>query len=201
VGSAAFRFAEGLAFGPEDCILEIGSEHGEGSTAALAAAAHASKVPFYSIDVDPGVSAGIAHIPGVTPVCGAAEDVLAAWPHPERVRFAWLDGYDWPYSFYPGTAEQVAAYAARGRKITREDSQRSHLDIARLLLKHAGEDSLAAFDDTWLTPAHAWSGKGGTAVPFLLAEGWEIEAHSPPMPEPDDGWVILRDRRVRHDGT
>lgn len=194
MGSAAFRLAEQQAYHPGDCLLEVGSEHGGGSTAVLATVARASGVPFYSIDIDPDITARLSSIQGVIPVCGRAEDVLAAWPYPEHVRFAWLDGYDWPYSFYPGPPWQVAAYAARNQKITQKDSQLSHLEIAQRIPALTGPGSVVAFDDTWPTPDGSWSGKGGTAVPFLLAGRWELESHSEVTPEPPggDGYVVLR---------
>jgi hypothetical protein len=190
---AALAFAARAVYEPGlDCIVEVGSEHGDGSTAALAALAAERKVPFYSIDVDPAAVVAVAGIPGVSVICGDAAEVIADWTA-ERIRFAWLDGYDWPYSFFPGTPDQVAAYASRGQEITQEASQRSHLDISRHLDRLSPPGALAAFDDTWALPDGGWSGKGGTAIPFMLDTGWVVEDHSPAAVEPPaDGWVLLR---------
>jgi len=192
VGSTGFNLVEHADLAHGGCILEIGSDRGEGSTLVLLAAARRHGVPFFSIDVKPDVSEKAAVIPGVAAVCGRGEDVLADWGDRPEPRFCWMDGYDWPYSF-ADWAWQVAEYAQRGDPLTCEASQESHLAQAVLVHRLTSPGAIAVFDDTWATPS-GWSGKGGTAVPWLTGAGWAAEASGPPILEPPGGdyYVQLR---------
>lgn len=171
MGSSGYRVAADLEYRPGEVILEIGAERDEGSTSWLARVGP----PVLVIDVDPAACDRAARVPGVLTLEGLAEEALVGWSRP--IRFAWLDGHDWPYvgpEYPPGCwDEQGAQYRARGQDYSQEASQTSHLRIAELIAEHVVPGGVIAFDDTWETGS-GWDGKGGTAVPYLLNHGFEL---------------------------
>lgn len=134
MGTAGYMHAQGIQYRTGEVILEVGS--GE-STHWLAQVG--PKV--FSLDI----VAPIQPLPAVLYWMGPAESALVGWTAP--IGFAWLDGWDFPYTGvdYP---EQAAAYAARGQEFSQEASMRSHLAIAQRI---TGLARVIAFDDTWRT--------------------------------------------------
>jgi len=198
MGGSAYTYAASLSYTPEECIVEVGSERGEGSTAYLAFLASECGVPFFSIDVDPDAAERARSIGGVQVLLGYAEDHLANWDGPP-VRFAWIDGHDWPYSWCARETwfkDQQARYAARGDTVTEEASMASHLVIARLIDPLTRSGTVVMFDDTWRDRNRRrgegrWRGKGGTAVPYLIKTGaWRLTGCVNGT-EPDDGFARL----------
>jgi hypothetical protein len=190
VGSHAYEYASQLSYQPDDCLLEVGS--GPASSAYLAELASQTKVAFVSVDVDPVVSEYAARHASATAVTARAEDVLRDWHAPPWVRFAWLDGYDWPYEFFAGTAGQRAAYASRGEQITQAASAASHLAIVQCLHPLTRPNAVVALDDTWLLdePGAVADGKGKTAVPYLTSLGWRV-LDNRSVPGRSDNYVVL----------
>lgn len=195
MGSAAYKWAYPQEYPPNTCILEIGSERGEGSTAYLAKLAKNRKVPFYSIDPDPQAAERVADLK-VEFICGTAEDVLADWDGPAP-RFVWADGADWPFSWHgegaPYHDELVRLrelYKQWGAEVSEDASAASHGVIAIALRHLMSPSGLVVFDDTWRHP-DGWKGKGRMAVPFLLTKRFEVQ-HATKGEEPHNGFVVLR---------
>lgn len=143
MGTIGYRYADVVSYRHGDVILEVGS--GE-STRHLATIG----LPVVTIDVDRSSFERVATIPNVEAHLGYAEDVLQGWDRP--IGFAWLDGYDWPYTGNPPDyyAEQRYRYAIRGYLLSQRESRRSHLNVVELIADHA---RVVAFDDTWRTHA------------------------------------------------
>jgi hypothetical protein len=164
-------------------ILEVGAERGEGSSAFLARVAHHWGIRF--VNVDPDITTHAT-------VIGFAEVV----PLPDHVRFAYLDGHDWPYSWHLSNpniiGKLIMQYAERGQELTREASASSHLKIVQRLLPHFTDRSTVVLDDTWRR-GKIWSGKGTLAMPFLLDHGWNLIVTTD-AEEPDDGFTLLERR-------
>ena len=152
----------------DEVIFEAGS--GPDSTPYLARVAHLYGVQLISVDVSDGHD---------------AVDWLAATTPTRRIRFAYLDSWDWPYPGLGGYGEQVEAeYAARGAAYGEDPSAAHHLALAEQVARRALPGALVVFDDTWLTP-EGWTGKGRDAVPWLLNRGWGLFArHLDEKPEP-----------------
>jgi hypothetical protein len=187
MGSLGYERAAELSYEPGECIIEVGAGS---STIFLAQLGAHRTVPVYSIDVRSAAAFGL---PAVHAIRGRAEDVLANWERRPVPKFAWVDGYDWPYSFLEGTphlAQVQREYAERGEEITEEASQASHFQIARALHRLTGEGCAVAFDDTWYHPRDGWRGKAGTAIPYLYRRGWSV-VDMAVGEEPDDGYVLL----------
>lgn len=175
MGSRGYSAAADLTYQPGEVILEYGTEGEEGSTSFLARLGP----PVVTVDLDSAAIARARVLPNVEAHLGQAEDILAGWDRP--VRFAWLDGWDWPYDHHlgePWLEAQRGRYLARGQDYSKQASQASHLKVAVLLADHVVPGGLVAFDDTWIKDGvtwiqnGAWEGKGGTAAPALLGRGF-----------------------------
>jgi hypothetical protein len=168
LGSSGFQLAADLQYLPGEVILEVGADRDEGSTPFLAGVGPL----VVSVDADPGACVRVGYLDNVQPMQGLAEEVLVGWDTP--IRFAWLDGHDWPYDgpdYPPGCwDEQERQYRARGQDYSKAASQASHLRIAELVADNIVPGGIIAFDDTWRSGS-GWDGKGGTAVPYLLGLG------------------------------
>lgn len=164
-------------------VIEVGTERGGGSTATIGHWANEHGYRFVSIDVDPSQRGSLD---GVEYVTALAEDYLADLTPECNLRFAYLDGFDWPYPESILSRRELEIYERMYEHLdlhlTAAASQQSHLDIARHLdrLMPAGT---IVFDDTWFDQdQRTWDGKGGTAVPFLLDREWVLtnNANDPP---------------------
>lgn len=146
MGTTGYRHAEVVTYRPDEVILEVGSGDGV-STSYLATVGP----PVVTIDVERSSYERVAALPNVDAYHGYAEDVLLDWNRP--IGFAWLDGYDWPYTgntdeYY---VEQYCRYSRRGYTLSQTESRRSHLDVVELIADHT---RVIAFDDTWRTHAY-----------------------------------------------
>lgn len=143
MGTTGYRHANAVTYRPGEVILEVGSGRSTGLLARIGP-------PVVTVDVDPVSYARSVMTANVEARHGRAEDVLHDWNRP--IGFAWLDGYDWPYTGNPPDyyAAQRASYERRGWTFSQEASRQSHLSIVRLIAAHA---RMIAFDDTWRTHA------------------------------------------------
>lgn len=168
-------------FNPEECVVEIGSERGEGSTTWLAKFCIRRKIHFHTIDVDPGVYKGAekiftrykggfchAHF-------GRGEDFLANNSE-LHIRFAYLDSFDCIPSgleHEPFIEFYRQKYHDLGMVMTNANSQAVHLIQASLVDMRSASRCAILIDDTWKTD-DAWDGKGALAIPYLQTRGFEI---------------------------
>lgn len=165
---------------PGECVVEIGSERGEGSTAWLADFCHKRAINFYTVDVDPLVhETAVKTVDGYrccSAHLGPGEEFLPGLK--EKIRFAYLDAFDCipagfekePFiDFYTRRYEELGL-----RAMTNENSARSHLALTRLVVKRAASRCAILIDDTDLTDG-GWLGKGRLAAPFLSRKGFLVE--------------------------
>lgn len=167
----------------DSVLLEVGSEQGEGSTAFLARLGPR----FYSVDVDPQASRRAGAVPNVVAINGLAEEVLEGWGEISQnslIRFAWLDGHDWPYPDFAPDDIRVQ-YEKRGQIFTRDASALSHARISALIEPWMSIGGIIAFDDTWASAA-GFNGKGRDAVPLLLERKFVI------LEQPSKSCVALK---------
>lgn len=174
-----YLLARELDYQPDECILEIGSERNEGSTSFL----DSLGVKFITVDPHPTV---------FTHYRMTGEDFLTdIFPKMEyKVKFAYLDGFDWEYPVFANPAhyeEQKQEYWLRGVELNNDNSQASHWKQTALLLPFLTEDAIIAYDDTWresTAKGRRWTGKGGKAVPQLFLQGFKLY-------EEGDKWTAL----------
>ncbi|KKS77897.1 MAG: hypothetical protein UV74_C0002G0025 [Candidatus Woesebacteria bacterium GW2011_GWB1_43_14] len=89
----------------------------------------------------------------------------------------YLDNFDWTYEGtenIPRVRRCVAKYKELGVDLNNTDSQKAHLQQSVLVSDYVAKNGVILFDDTWQPSEGVFSGKGGTAVPWLLSHGFEI---------------------------
>lgn len=182
MGARAYTLVDNYAPSIAASIVEIGGERGEGSTSFLKHFAQRRGVPFHTVDMVNTGMTGEAWLQDVFPALN------------ERIAFAYLDNFDWTFETFknePWLKQQIADYAKAGIAMTNANSMAVHLEQTQRLLPFAADDCAILFDDTWQLPDGTWTGKGGTAIPWILARGWRILESVRPSPEPLDGFALI----------
>lgn len=94
------------------------------------------------------------------------------------ISFLYLDNFDWDW--HPDNSEnfvleQQQRYHAFGIDMTNVNSQSAHLMQAIYAVPHMADVSVIVCDDTWYNKwwGH-YSGKSGSAIPFLLSHGYKV---------------------------
>jgi len=172
------------------CLIEIGSERGEGSTAWLHDYAQRHRLRFYTADIDldtytiaRGITSGARNLTGT--------EVLRRLRTPVSV--AYMDGFDWipdGQANEQWIGDQRARYATLGHHLDNDRCQQTHLEEARLITGKANERCAVICDDTWLGPT-GWTGKGGLAVPHFVSEGFTVVDHDG-CKDHSLGYVVLK---------
>ena len=109
-------------------------------------------------------------MPDTEAVTARGEDYLATFDEP--IAAVYLDAFDIDHGHH--STERLERYRKLlATEITNEACAQMHLECARLLATRVVEGGVIAIDDTWLEDGE-YQGKGATAVPYLLGEGWMI---------------------------
>jgi hypothetical protein len=165
MGARAYSVLDRYADRLSGAIVEIGADRGEGSTRYLLETAAKRGLPFFSYDSRYGAGTG-------------EQWLESTYPKLIKIAFAYLDNFDWTYDAIRNESwylQQVAEYASQGVELTNENSQLAHLEQAKSVSKYAAKTSLILFDDTWYAPStDTYHGKGGSATPWLLRNGWTL---------------------------
>lgn len=164
MGARAYHKIEHVTFNAGEIAVEIGAERGEGSTAYLTEYCAERGIPFYSVDIAP-------QLPQTIKMDGAE------WlrNNKETIKFAYLDNFDYIFDEIanePWLLDQVKQYADMGIDMNNDNSKAAHLEQAQLVHRNSTAGTVILIDDTWLQGGY--NGKGGTAVPWLLDNGWEL---------------------------
>lgn len=179
------------------CLLEIGSERGEGSTSYLHKLSVKRKVPFFTVDFDPHVHAGAVKIHAQGSFNMKGEDFLSeVFPYMGlSISFAYLDNFDWIWKGMESEywiEDQAERYSELGSVLNNEESQQAHLQQALLVDKYSSPVCHVLFDDTWRIEGGTFSGKGGLGVPALLELGYNVTDEGSTGPEVLNGFVLLK---------
>jgi hypothetical protein len=166
------RFAKELPAGA--AMVEVGSERGHGSTALLAEMCKAHGWDFVTVDVDPAISGDARAL-----LRDISRDFHAVTDYGEKYlektdrtfHLAYLDAFDFYHPNHP--EERKAAYVSRGTEITDDNAAAMHLACAKALKRCLAVGGYVCFDDV-LTGAPEWKGKGRDAIPWLIANGFEL---------------------------
>lgn len=161
-----------------ECVIEIGSERGEGSTKWLSSFCSEREASFHTVDVDPFIYSEARKIvsqhAGCSAHCMLGEDFLEDLH--EQVRFAYLDAFDYVTEEIEGQGwvqDQIARYRELGLDMTNAASEISHLEQAKLVVEKAASRCAILVDDTY-RDRESWTGKGALAAPYLRELGFEI---------------------------
>jgi len=170
-------------------ILEIGSERGEGSTLWLFNFAKEAGLNFVTVDFDEGIYNSAREIVGSSAYLMSGEDFLDGTNLSSPVCFAYLDNFDWIWEQWKDAEWMLKAirhYASRNLVLNNLNSQITHLRQSMKLLSKLEHTCAILFDDTWRRWDDTYDGKGGAAVPFLLALGFQDIS-----PDKDKEYVLL----------
>jgi hypothetical protein len=114
---------------------------------------------------------------GIPAVCNKGEDFLPTYE--PKVSIAYLDNFDWnwhPMATEDWTLVQIQEYRKQYNiEMTNLMSQSAHVHQAVILETKTTTNSIIAMDDTWFdTGWDTYQGKGGAAVPYLIARGYTV---------------------------
>lgn len=182
-----------------ECIVEIGSERGEGSTAYYTLLAEKYKTQFYTVDINEYVPVELDktifekltfyEMPGSQ----FAERVMPKLGR--RIKVLYLDNFDWDWDpdidNFPDRQRpdwmkiQIDWYKQRNINLDNLSCQVEHLKQMMYLMPFMSADAVVICDDTYrYKPNDAFTGKCGAVVPFLVANGYKIKS--------EDAGVILQ---------
>jgi hypothetical protein len=162
------------------CLVEVGTTReqipGQGSTMLIAELCSRANFDFVTVDMDPnnGLLANAAFALNNMPfkaITQKGEVFLAEYNAP--LDFVFLDAYDFDHGKH-SALRQSRYMKYLGETIDEQKCHQMHLDCAKALVEKLTPDGLICVDDTWLDEQGNWTAKGTTAVPFLLATGFEI---------------------------
>lgn len=161
-------------------MIEIGTTRervaGQGSTEKLAVLCAKLGIDFITVDMDPRncVRARRMFQKRNLPfraVTAKGEDFLAQWPG--LIDYCFLDAYDFDHGNH-SELRQSRYETFLGSRIADAQCHQMHLDCAVSLVEKLSPDGIICFDDTWKDDHGAWTAKGTTAMPYLLAHGFKV---------------------------
>ncbi|NIY73841.1 hypothetical protein HCZ30_15530 [Marivivens donghaensis] len=161
-------------------LIEIGTTReevpGQGSTRKLAEVCKNLGLDFVTVDMDPRNGREAQQMfdrmgYDFKAVTSKGEDFLAAYDG--EIDFVFLDAYDFDHGMH-SEIRQSRYEKFLGARIDEEACHKMHLDCAESLITKLAPDGLICFDDTWQDENGNWTAKGTTAMPFLLANGFEV---------------------------
>jgi hypothetical protein len=171
------------------CLVEVGSENGEGSTAWLADYAKRHGLRFYTADVDATVHQRAKEITPGARLCPGTTLLNRVG----SVSVAYLDGFDWiPYGKEgQGWVKTMRRdYRDKGLELTRKASESEHLKEAAIVARKATSPCVVIMDDTYWDKG--WHGKGAKALPYLEIEGFRVIDHQGHETPGSLGCAVLR---------
>ena len=197
----AMKFTEALQFVKEIKIegdlLEIGSDHGDGSTYIFATLAQNLDRKLFSVDVDPDIiehnRSEFSQLPFSLPVeffNQTGEDFLDAHKD-HKFSIVLLDNFDWdwkPENTEAHIVEQQHRYLEQFNLImNNHQSQSTHLNQALKLTHMLTDEAMIVCDDTyWANEYGTYTGKCGAVIPYLEILGFRVVLNK------DHGVVLIR---------
>jgi hypothetical protein len=169
-------------------IIEIGSDRDAGSTYQIAKLADRYGLNFTTVDIDKKATSRAGKIIGkinrdFKAVNDYGEKVLSEFTSP--IRFVYLDAFDIPGDWH--SREVIESYRDRNLQMTLENCHKMHYDCAVSISSKMPVGGFVCFDDVnpvddqgklifdRVPPDYKkWSGKGATAIPFLIENGFEV---------------------------
>lgn len=209
MGAKKYTFIEKFipnlwAYRPSNpCIVEIGSERGEGSTRYFVDFARRYGISFYTVDFDPVqyenakrmCESGDSDTDSVEikAFCMKGEDFLAdVFPSMNKsIMFLYLDNFDFIYDHLVGLVDdQISTYKNLGVTMNNKNSKLVHLKQTQLAEPFIHHHGVVLCDDTFKR-GDEWDGKCSLAVPYLLSRGWHIIETDHGTQHHANGYVIL----------
>jgi hypothetical protein len=169
-------------------VLEIGSDRNAGSTFHISKLAQKYRLNFTTVDIDGDATSRADRIikninQDFRAVTDYGENFLHEFTSP--VRLVYLDAFDIPGSWH--SEDVMKTYKDRNLALTLENCHKMHYDCAVSIASKMPVGGFVCFDDVnpvddsgnlifdRVSPDYKkWSGKGATAIPFLIEKGFEI---------------------------
>ena len=160
----------------EGSLVEIGASRpgDDQSTQYLNELAQQSNIDFITCDIN-FQRVRELNDQGISAVCDKGEDFLAVYQ--PKISIVYLDNFDWnwhPMATEDWTLDQIKEYRDNYNiEMTNVYSQAAHVHQAVLVEAKTTDNSIICIDDTWFHSTwDTYQGKGGAAVPYLLAKGY-----------------------------
>jgi hypothetical protein len=114
---------------------------------------------------------------GIPAICAKGENFLPVYG--PKISIVYLDNFDWnwhPMATEDWTLVQIEEYREKYNvEMTNVYSQAAHVHQAVLVEAKTSDNSIICIDDTWFHSTwDTYQGKGGAAVPYLLAKGYAV---------------------------
>jgi len=175
----------------EGVLLEIGSDRGEGSTQFFAGLVYGTDRELYAVDPSDFVAANVMqyehYIDNFTFTQTTGEIFLSKFK--KKICYAYLDNYDYnnwenepKNTWEPWVIEMISEYDNHSNA----KCVQVHLQQAQMIAKLAADKCIIQFDDTYGNIDEHLMGKGATAVPWLLENGW----HTVHISDEGGGWIL-----------
>ena len=162
----------------EGSLVEIGASRpgDDQSTQYLSALAQQLDIDFVTCDINFQRIKDLNN-QGISAVCDKGEDFLAKYQ--PKISIVYLDNFDWnwhPMATEDWTLDQIKEYRDNYNiEMTNVYSQAAHVHQAVLVEARTTDNSIICIDDTWFHSTwDTYQGKGGAAVPYLLAKGYTV---------------------------
>lgn len=161
------------------CILEIGSENGDGSTSYFNDLSIKKGCDFYTVDID--LKEFNFQNPKFHQYTMSGEKFLEeTFPSLEKkIAVLYLDNFDWiwePLNIPDWINNQITMYKDKfGLDMNNVESSTVHLKQAIGALPYLAEKSVVICDDTWYARSNGvFMGKSCAAIYYLLAHGFKV---------------------------
>jgi hypothetical protein len=169
-------------------VIEIGSDRDGGSTCHIAKLAKKYGLNFTTVDIDINATARAGKVirkinKDFKAVNDFGEKFLSEFIGP--IRLVYLDAFDIPGNWH--SRKVIESYHDRNLQMTLENCHKMHYDCAASLSEKMIVGGFVCFDDVnpvddqgklifdRVSPDYKkWSGKGATAIPFLIENGFEV---------------------------
>lgn len=162
-------------------IVEVGCSReiieGQHSTGQLLATATDLGLRFAGIDIDADNISALKRDYGEQSarwISQKGEDALKDWTQP--IAACYLDAYDFFHKSHSDVRQDVYIINY-GQTVNDAECHQMHLDAAIHASVRIPAGGLLGLDDTWLENGQ-WAGKGAMAMPWLLAQGWQLLSKS-----------------------
>ena len=165
-------------------VLEIGSTREKWwpqmSTSRLAAICRYLNYKLMSVDVDPLNTKAVLdarryYNATIYARTAKGEDYLRDWAG-QLPPYIYLDAYDYDHGKHSGD-RQSRYLQLQGSEISDEACWEMHMKCAREFEQKCPAGGIVVFDDAFYADGN-WSGKGKTAVPYMLEHSFEIAART-----------------------
>jgi hypothetical protein len=169
-------------------VVEIGSDRNAGSTYHIAKLTNRYALNFITVDIDKKATARAEKIlkkinKKFLAINDYGEEYLKKFNSP--IWLVYLDAFDIPGLWH--TREVIDSYNNRNIKLTLENCHKMHYECAVSICGKMSVGGFVCFDDVnpvddsgnlifdRVSPDYKlWSGKGATAIPYLIENGFEL---------------------------